>query len=246
MIPESLVIFDVDGTLTATNAVDDECYRRAVGEVLSCDIAPADWADAPHISDTGIAHWLWQRRLGRNPDEQEIESVRRLFLGYLNTECINAPSRFAQVAGAASAMQHLRANGWYLALATGAWSASMQLKLSAAGIDVTGLPFSSSDDEAPRARIVQTALSRAQLAAKTEFSRVVSVGDATWDVACAIELGIPFVGVGVGERASRLRNAGATVVLPDYSDLHSVVLALESATVPGSGTTERGREGDGV
>ena len=35
-----LAIFDIDGTLTATNAVDDECYARAVAEML--DVAPED------------------------------------------------------------------------------------------------------------------------------------------------------------------------------------------------------------
>jgi hypothetical protein len=34
---KQLAIFDIDGTLTDTNAVDDECYLRAVSDVLDLD-----------------------------------------------------------------------------------------------------------------------------------------------------------------------------------------------------------------
>jgi len=39
----SLVIFDIDGTLTDTNAVDDECYCRAVADVLGLNSSEIDF-----------------------------------------------------------------------------------------------------------------------------------------------------------------------------------------------------------
>jgi beta-phosphoglucomutase-like phosphatase (HAD superfamily) len=37
-----LAIFDLDGTLTDTNAVDDECYLEAMSTELGCAPNP-DW-----------------------------------------------------------------------------------------------------------------------------------------------------------------------------------------------------------
>ena len=66
----------------------------------------------------------------------------------------------------------------------------------------------------------------------TSFERVVSVGDALWDVEAAAVLGIPFVGIAAGERAIALRQAGTTHVLPDLSDLTELSDALDRACIP--------------
>jgi hypothetical protein len=52
-----LAIFDIDGTLTATNAVDDECYARAVAEMLGVAPEAIDWSGTPHVTDSGIARY---------------------------------------------------------------------------------------------------------------------------------------------------------------------------------------------
>ncbi|HUF28586.1 MAG TPA: hypothetical protein VMM18_16525 [Gemmatimonadaceae bacterium] len=57
-----LVVFDIDGTLTDTNEVDDACYVRAVATVLGLEAAALDWSAAPH----GIrASSLYSSGLGR-------------------------------------------------------------------------------------------------------------------------------------------------------------------------------------
>src|SRR5919201_6095231 len=61
------VIFDLDGTLCDTNAVDDDCYRQAAAATLAVPPSEIDWTSAPHITDSGIAHWLWERLRGRVP-----------------------------------------------------------------------------------------------------------------------------------------------------------------------------------
>jgi FMN phosphatase YigB (HAD superfamily) len=42
-----LVVFDIDGTLTDTNDVDDECFRRAVADIFALSYTSLDWSDAP-------------------------------------------------------------------------------------------------------------------------------------------------------------------------------------------------------
>ena len=74
--------------------------------------------------------------------------------------------------------------------------------------------------------------------AAARHARVGSVGDGVWDVQAARQLGWPFLGIGSGARAEKLRAAGATLVLPDLTDTASPAAALDTATV-GSGWISR-------
>lgn len=117
-----------------------------------------------------------------------------------------------------------------MALATGGWGPSARLKLAAAALDEPGLVLACSSDAPTRPEILQLALRRARERSGADFDRVVSVGDAAWDVRAAAEVGWPFVGVGRGVRARALREAGAAIVVADFSDRAAVYEALEVAT----------------
>ena len=65
-----------------------------------------------------------------------------------------------------------------------------------------------------------------------DFARIVCIGDGVWDVRTATSLGLPCIGVGTGGRAERLAAAGATRVVPDFTDLEAIFNALENATPP--------------
>jgi phosphoglycolate phosphatase-like HAD superfamily hydrolase len=227
-----LAIFDIDGTLTATNAVDDECYARAVAETF--DVAPEaiDWSDTPHVTDTAIARYLWSRYRAREADAGDLAAIQQRFLATLRTELTRAPQRFAAIAGAASLFPYLRRAGWHIALATGGWRASATVKLGAAGIETSDIPLACADDAESREDIVRTAWRRAEASAGAAFERVVSVGDAPWDVRTAYSLGLPFVGVATGVLADRLRTMGATALVPHLSDPAAVLAALSSAAKP--------------
>jgi hypothetical protein len=95
-----LAIFDIDGTLTATNAVDDECYFQAAAEVYGPGAATVDWSGAPHVTDSAIAHWLSQVHRGRPPSPADLAAHRTRFLQRLRAELAVRPDRFGPVAGA--------------------------------------------------------------------------------------------------------------------------------------------------
>jgi phosphoglycolate phosphatase-like HAD superfamily hydrolase len=121
-----------------------------------------------------------------------------------------------------------------VAIATGGWSPSARLKLAAAGLDDPRLVLACSSDAVTRTEILELAHGRARERVGADFQRVVSVGDAAWDVRTAAELRWPFVGIGRGARARALREAGAAIVLPDFTDRAAVYAALDAATVPAS------------
>ena len=50
-----LAVFDLDGTLTRTTGVDDECFVRAMSEELGVGGFCTDWAEYPHSTDQGLA-----------------------------------------------------------------------------------------------------------------------------------------------------------------------------------------------
>jgi phosphoglycolate phosphatase-like HAD superfamily hydrolase len=227
-----LAIFDIDGTLTATNSVDDECYLRAAAETLEVDFGMVEWSDAPHVTDSAIARWLWTSHRGRAPESRELAQLQQRFLTLLNAALFSSPGRFMAIEGARDIVQHLRSAGWCVAIATGGWGASAAIKLRAAGLLDDHIPLACADDAEAREAIVRLAWQKAEAQTGTSFQRVVSVGDAPWDVRTAHSLGIPFVGIATGDAAHRLRLAGATTILPHFGDRSAVLAAFDSASVP--------------
>lgn len=225
-----LVVFDIDGTLTDTNDVDDECFRRAVVDIFALTPASVDWSQAPHITDSSLARWLCQQNRHRDASDAELARVTAHFVDLLRQELARVPARFAAMPGARHLFADLRAAGWWVALATGGWFVSAALKLRAAGLHEPEIVVASASDALTRPEILTLACQRAAENYGQPFARVVFVGDAPWDVRTAAELGHAFVGV--GRRGASLRQAGASIVLSDFRDREAVLRALETAEVP--------------
>jgi phosphoglycolate phosphatase-like HAD superfamily hydrolase len=225
-----LAIFDIDGTLTDTNGVDDDCYRAAVAGALRIDPGIYDWTKAAHITDAGIFQWV-ASELGRPaPSIAETDHAIATLGGELTAVCEREPHRFAEIAGARAALNVIRDDGWCIAVATGCWGESARIKLRAANIDIPDDVLACADDAVARKDIVQLAQTRAERFYGRTFDRVVSLGDGPWDVSAAIELSIPFIGI--GDRETELRRLGASTLLPDYRDLDVFRRALINAMPP--------------
>src|SRR5262245_56957997 len=94
-----LVIFDVDGTLTDTTGVDNELYLDAMTRALAVPADRCDWTDAPHMTDSGIAIWVWTRIHGREPSQGELDAMRDYFIARLEEHRAQSPARFREIAG---------------------------------------------------------------------------------------------------------------------------------------------------
>ena len=230
-----LAVFDVDGTLTDTCLVDEVCFQAAMKSALGIVDPDPDWYAYTDYTDAGIISDAFLQAHGRPPAESEIQAFIGEFVLLLEKAYSDDPQQFSPVNGAGPLLNALRdAESWSVAIATGCWEASALLKLRYAGLQVDEIPFASSDDFRSREEIVQTAISRSiERSGVPSYHRIVLIGDTIRDVRTARILDYPFLGIGTGRKADELRREGASNVLPDYTDITSVIHHLGSASVPG-------------
>lgn len=227
-----LAIFDVDGTLTDTNGVDNLCFARAFSEALGVPVEKADWQGTPHVTDSAVFEFLFEKRFARKPDVQEKREFKSKFISLLE-ECRLADSAcFREINGAATAFRRMQhADEWMVVIATGCWGDSATFKLDACRIQHRGVPTATADDAMSREKIVGNAIWKAcRHFGYPVFEKIVSVGDGTWDVQTARNMRLPFVGI--GDADGKLKNSGANHILRDLADFDALVDSLESAKIP--------------
>lgn len=185
------VIFDIDGTLLDSAAVDDALYRDAVASVLG-DVRFRDsLADYDFVTDSGILAQLFQDN-GLSEDATLVAAIKAEFAGMIAAHVAkNGP--FAEIPGARRLLGELSASRRFaVAIATGGWRVSARLKLESAGLGDFAVPLATSDDSHQRTKIMRVALARLG----DGFDSVTYYGDGPWDRDAARELGWAFVPVG--------------------------------------------------
>ncbi len=223
-----LAIFDIDGTLTQTNDVDSECFIQAFASEFEIREINTNWSTYGHTTDSGITLQIFQERFQRIPSADELSRVQHRFVEFLqqNHQAISA------VPGANLILQKLvKTENWVIAIASGGWRASAIIKLQVAGIEAN-FPGAFADDAISREDIVRTAISRAkETYAQSDFEKIVYIGDGIWDVLTAIQLQLPFIGVG-NEQKTTLENAGVENIIEDLNDFDNFLAALNTASIP--------------
>ncbi|MFN5958820.1 MAG: HAD family hydrolase, partial [Planctomyces sp.] len=118
----ALVVFDIDGTLTRSTGVDDECFVRAMRDEVGLSGFDCDWANYPHATDSGLTQEIVRRHAGREATAGEQARVQRRMVELLRQVADREPERFGMVAGATALMRRLsEKRGWAVSIATGAW-----------------------------------------------------------------------------------------------------------------------------
>jgi phosphoglycolate phosphatase-like HAD superfamily hydrolase len=223
-----LVIFDIDGTLTQTMKADEECFVRSLAEVCGIRDVDTDWSRYKHATDSGIFHEIHQARIGQPPSPLEVSQFRQHFVGLLAR--VSSEAAFAAVPGASLLLSRLADSAEHrVALATGAWRDSARLKMASAGLCYDDYPEASSDDAFDRESIIRLSMRRAA-ERYGGCSTTIYVGDSVWDARACRGVGIPFIGVAVDGRATRLVAEGAVRVLPDLSDADLFLSSLYEIT----------------
>lgn len=227
-----LVMFDIDGTLTATDEADTACYVEALREVFGFSEVDTDWSHYPHCSDSGILETIFQSQLGRSPKVEEVAAMQSKFVSLLSAAVASEP--FRQIRGAQAILEALHADpNTAVSLASGAWECSARLKLESAGLPRGDIPTAFSDDAPARVDIMRKSLERAlQSCGCGSFDSVTYVGDGVWDARASHELGWPFIGIAREPgRMQRLRDEGAVHVFPDFSEAAKFFVVLRNCQV---------------
>ena len=231
-IMKCLALFDVDGTLIESMEFDADCYVEAVRQVLGVEQVDTEWSHYHDVTDAGILAEIYRmnfrREIGRVPAREVKESFVRIVKSRLKSENI----KLKPLRGAGEALRALKqSDRWVVALATGGWRESAEVKLRNAGLAAGDLPIFSANDSISRPGILKIAVQAMGKSERTKrFSKVVYVGDGVWDVWAAREMKIAFLGVGAGTK--KLLREGADQVIRDYSDLKKFLQALEACSIP--------------
>lgn len=187
------IIFDIDGTLLESMAIDTELYFAAIRDVLGVVEVRPDLHDYEHVTDAGILQQLLEDN-GLSSRHDLATDFQRTFLQYLKAH-VSGPSAFPTIDGSIDFFDAMRrADDTRVAIATGCWRESALLKLDSAGFDIDGVPLATCDDSPSRVDIMRTALARLG----GTFDSITYFGDAEWDRRACRTLDWNFVAVGPG------------------------------------------------
>ena len=226
----TLMLFDIDGTLSATTLSDGRCFATSFEHVFGFPCPTTDWHAYQHVTDSGIVHELLEGRQGRRATASEWDAFVSAYMEILANDHAVHPHEYGEIPGAASLIRELVSppNAQPVALATGCMKRSAMFKLSKAGIDGSTLAGGFADDAISRVGIARCAIARAG----GTPSDIVYIGDGIWDVLTSAQLGMRFVGIAHQSDEQRLRDHGATSVIADLNDRDTFFRAVDEATVP--------------
>ena len=185
------VKFEIDGPWIHAAAVDDALYREAVRRVLGeVQLRPSLHA-YDYVTDTGILYQIVaDNEITVEPEP--LQEIKSHFVDLLRGH-VDEHGPFLEIPGASDLLASLRASSAHaVAIATGGWRESAELKLQSAGFDYSNVPLVTSNDHHERTSIMELALG--QLG--NRFDSVTYYGDGPWDQQACLELGWQFVAVG--------------------------------------------------
>jgi beta-phosphoglucomutase-like phosphatase (HAD superfamily) len=222
----TFLIFDIDGTLTNTMAVEDKCFFKAFELTFGLDISDQDWADFQNVTDWGITEEIMERNFNRQPSPIEYNSLMDTFTNLLKAEMSKDKTQFSEVPGASDFLALLSSEPEFaIGFATGSWSHSASIKLQTIGIQADQFAFSNSDHHKSREDITRHAISQLQEQTGRSPKQIIYFGDGIWDFKTCQNLEIPFIGIDVNGNG-KLVSLGAEVVFRDYLDQSIILEAI--------------------
>jgi len=222
---ESLLVFDIDGTLMAGSGEGTSAYLRAIHDLFGIQARPGSHPTAGK-TDLLILRELAEKS-GLRLREGDEAKLARLYLVHLEEDLRRRPGQV--LPGVKPLLARLAAEpGVFLALGTGNLERAARCKLALHGLDGYFLTGGFGSDAAERERIIAVAIGRAEKVFRTRFRRIVVVGDTPLDVGAAAANGVAAIAVATGPYGlESLREAGAAELLPDLSDTDDFLHRLE-------------------
>lgn len=214
-----LIVFDIDGTLAATDYEADMCYAEAFQEVVGRSLKGLDFRSCKHVTDSAITDHFFQQMYGRNALDNEIADLKSAFRIKLEERQRTHPELFLEVPGAQQLFHALKnTDDVYIGIATGAWKHPAAFKLDTIGLDTTGVVFYGADDHYSKEYSISKVIEDSKaLHQKDQFTNIVYIGDRVYDKVISEQLGIGFVGVD-NNNTGQLADANASHIFKDLKD----------------------------
>jgi phosphoglycolate phosphatase-like HAD superfamily hydrolase len=223
-----VLLFDIDGTLVLTGGAGVRAMSRAFEDVFAVPDAFRD-IKMPGRTDTNILSAAAEAH-GISFAIDRLAHFQQVYLAHLGRELHEPGPRKGIMPGVVALLDALEArDDAYLALLTGNYEAAAQAKLSYFDLWRYFRCGAFGDDAPDRNGLLPRALGRIRDCGGPVVAPqdVVVLGDTPLDVACAAASGARSIAVATGGYdVDALRDAGADVVLQDFSDTREVLRAL--------------------
>lgn len=209
---KSLIVFDIDGTLTDSVALHQTGFIYAL-QTLGVTAMDENFHSYKHHTDLHIARTIYESATNRHFGPDTIA----LFEDHLYNS-IAAAKDMQEIKGARQFVTYLEQETAYgVCYATGSMQRPAQFKLEKAGIGFDARQLVASNHAEERASIVQAAIDKALLYYNvTRFDRVIAFGDGLWDLKTAQQLNLEFVGIGAKNK-QLMEAAGMLWHMDDFS-----------------------------
>ncbi|MGH7559750.1 MAG: HAD family hydrolase [Gemmatimonadales bacterium] len=229
-MPRRLVLFDIDGTLLLSAGAG----RRAILAALADHVADFETLTKVRFdgkTDPQIVTELLAAAGDPEPEEPgRITRVLQRYVELLERDLALNGHRAATMPGVPELLDLLEGDDALIGLLTGNVVPGARLKLAAVRIDPDRFRVGAfGSDHARRFELPPIAARRAEpfFGRVPSGAEVVIIGDTPDDVCCAASIGARTVGVATGAYSeAELRDAGASVVLPDFRDVPAARRAI--------------------
>lgn len=192
---KSLIVFDIDGTLTDSVSIHQIAFREAL-QAIGVDSFDDRFHSYIHHTDSHIARVICEKSFA----DVFTVNQRREFEGRLFERICSAP--ITEIPGARNFLKHLETESEFgICFATGSLYRPAAYKLDQIGISYDTDLLVASDELEEREKIVERAIDKAcSYYRVTGFERIISIGDGLWDLKTAQKLGLEFIGIGASNK----------------------------------------------
>jgi len=146
------VVFDIDGTLVQSVEVDEILYKHSIRSIVGDVEFRPKWSDYESVTDSGILSQVLEDN-SVEPSPSQTRQIEANFFASLQAHISNT-GPFTEIPGAKAYLEKLGSSRNHgVAIATGGWRASAELKLISAGFDLKGVPTATSSESSDRTKL---------------------------------------------------------------------------------------------
>jgi phosphoglycolate phosphatase-like HAD superfamily hydrolase len=208
----SLLIFDIDGTLTESETSHIDSFVSGMAD-LGIDVPLTNPEIYPHVTDSAISKFHFEKSRGVIPNEIDMQDIeQRVMAHYMDKPTAN------QVSGASNFLKFVTDNNIPYCFATGSFYSLAIEKLNKVNINYDVNLLATAKDGDSREEILYSGIARA----KSRFNvadepTIVSFGDGIWDLKTAKNMDLNFVGI--GHKINYLKSKGAEHCFENFSSI---------------------------